>query len=181
MFDIGLCLCFIHLNKRVLWMTYVDCLITTGVFEGCQMECLQCFQWPSKYCEALPVYEWTMNLITLLVLRINISCQQSSTYQILTHPCSWTATLPMDDYTPTSTKFGYTGFTLSVCPSVCPSVCGQNVSTLYLPEYQPNPFHIYTSYQPSSDGVLHVFFFFIPRLSGQLDPVWFRQFIGLKD
>ena len=30
--------------------------------------------------------------------------------------------------------WGYTGFTLSVCPSICPSV-GRIVSALYLPQY----------------------------------------------
>ena len=42
---------------------------------------------------------------------------------------------------PASTKLkaGYTGFTLSVCPSVCPSV-DKIVSALHLPQYYPDPF-----------------------------------------
>ena len=55
---------------------------------------------------------------------------------------------------PASTKLigGYTGITLSVCPSVCPSV-DRIVSALYLQEYSSDPFHICTSYQATSEGV----------------------------
>ena len=62
---------------------------------------------------------------------------------------------------PASTKLigGYTGITLSVCPSVrlsiCPSV-DRIVSALYLQEYSLDPFHICTSYQATSEGVLRV-------------------------
>ena len=42
---------------------------------------------------------------------------------------------------------GYTGFTLSVCPSVRPT------STLYRLQFWLDPFHIYSSYQATSDGV----------------------------
>ena len=53
-------------------------------------------------------------------------------------------------YTPASTKLigGYTGITLSVCPSV-----DRIVSSLYLQQYSSDPFHICTSYQPTSEGV----------------------------
>ena len=44
---------------------------------------------------------------------------------------------------------GYTGFTLSFCPSV-----DRIVSALYLLQYLLDPFHIYTSYQATSEGVL---------------------------
>ena len=46
---------------------------------------------------------------------------------------------------------GYSGFTLSVCPSV-----DRIVSALYLLQYSLDPFHIYTSYQATSEGVSHV-------------------------
>ena len=36
---------------------------------------------------------------------------------------------------------------LSVCPSV-----DRNVSTLYLLQYSPDPFHVYTPYQATSEG-----------------------------
>ena len=49
---------------------------------------------------------------------------------------------------------GYTGFTLSVCLSV-----DRIVSTLYLLQYTLDPFHIYTSYQATSEGVSCVQFF----------------------
>ena len=56
-------------------------------------------------------------------------------------------------YTPTQRIWkGYTGFTLSVCPSVCPSV-DRIVSALYLLQYSINPFQIYTPYQATSEGV----------------------------
>ena len=64
---------------------------------------------------------------------------------------------------PASTKLkgGYTGFTLSICLSVhlsvCPSV-DRIVSALYLQQYLSDPFHICTSYQATSEGVLHVMF-----------------------
>ena len=64
---------------------------------------------------------------------------------------------------PASTKLkgGYTGFTLSICPSVCPSVClsvDRIVSALYLEQYSSDPFHICTSYQAISEDVLSVMF-----------------------
>ena len=49
---------------------------------------------------------------------------------------------------PTKLKGGYTGFTLSICPSV-----DRIVSALYLQQYSSNPFHICTSYQATSEGV----------------------------
>ena len=54
---------------------------------------------------------------------------------------------------PASTKLigGYTGITLSVCPSV-----DRIVSALYLQQYSSDPFHINTSYQATSEGVSHV-------------------------
>ena len=56
---------------------------------------------------------------------------------------------------PASTKLkgGYTGFTLSVCPSV-----DRIVYALYLQQYMWDPFHISTSYQATWEGVLHVMF-----------------------
>ena len=56
---------------------------------------------------------------------------------------------------PTSTKLkgGYTGFTLSVCPSV-----DRIVSALYLQQYSSDPFHICTSYEATSKGVSRVMF-----------------------
>ena len=56
---------------------------------------------------------------------------------------------------PASTKLkgGYTGFTLSVCPSV-----DRIVSALYLQQYSSDPFHICTSYQATSEGVSRVMF-----------------------
>ena len=54
------------------------------------------------------------------------------------------------------------GIRVSPCPSVCLSVCpsvDRIVSTLYLLQYSLDPFHIYTSYQATSDGVSYVKFF----------------------
>ena len=50
---------------------------------------------------------------------------------------------------------------LSIRPSVCLSVCpfvDRIVSALYLEQYSSDPFHICTSYQATSEGVLHVMF-----------------------
>ena len=54
---------------------------------------------------------------------------------------------------PASTKLkgGYTGITLSLCPSV-----DRIVSALYLQQYSSDPFHICTSYQATSEGVSRV-------------------------
>ena len=54
---------------------------------------------------------------------------------------------------PASTKLigGYTGITLSVCPSV-----DRIVSALYLQQYSSDLFHICTSYQATSEGVSRV-------------------------
>ena len=63
-----------------------------------------------------------------------------------------------DHYTPASTKLkgGYTGFTLSVFPSIhlslCPSM-DKIMSALYLQQRMLDLFHIYTSYQATSEGV----------------------------
>ena len=43
---------------------------------------------------------------------------------------------------------------LSICPSV-----DRIVSALYLPQYSTDPFHIYTAYQATSEGVWSFFFF----------------------
>ena len=48
---------------------------------------------------------------------------------------------------------GYTGFTLSVCPSV-----DRIMSTLYLQQCSSDPFHICPSYQATSEGVVRVKF-----------------------
>ena len=48
-------------------------------------------------------------------------------------------------------KGGYTGITLSVCPSV-----DRIVSALCLQQYSLDPFHICTSYQTTSEGVSRV-------------------------
>ena len=57
-------------------------------------------------------------------------------------------------YTPCSTKLKG-GILVSPCPSVCASV-DRIVSALSLLQYSPDPFHIYTSYQATSEGVLRV-------------------------
>ena len=56
---------------------------------------------------------------------------------------------------PASTKLkgGYTGFTLSVCPSM-----DRIVSALYFQQYWSDPFHVCTSYQATSEGVSCVTF-----------------------
>ena len=62
--------------------------------------------------------------------------------------------LPLDVIIPlasTKLKGGYTGITLSVCPSV-----DRIVSALYLQQYSSDPFHICTSYQATSEGVSRV-------------------------
>ena len=51
----------------------------------------------------------------------------------------------------TKLKWGYTGITLSVCPSV-----DRIVSALYLQQYSSDPFHICTSYQATSEGVSRI-------------------------
>ena len=51
------------------------------------------------------------------------------------------------------------GILTSPCLPVCPSVrliVDRIVSALYLPQYQPDPLHVYTSYQTNSEGVLRV-------------------------
>ena len=37
------------------------------------------------------------------------------------------------------------------------------MSDLYLPQYQPDPFHIYTSYQPTSEGVSYIYDYLISQ------------------
>ena len=45
-----------------------------------------------------------------------------------------------------------------VCPSV--HLWTKTVSALYLQQYLRDPFHTYTSYQATSEGVSHVIFVF---------------------
>ena len=61
--------------------------------------------------------------------------------------------IPHVNYTPRFNEVdgGYTGITLSVCPSV-----DRIVSALYLQQYSSDPFHICTSYQATSEGVSRV-------------------------
>ena len=61
-------------------------------------------------------------------------------------------------YTPHSMKLG---ILISPCPSVSPSLrpsVGRIMSTLYLLQYLPELYHIYTSYQATSDVVLRIKF-----------------------
>ena len=64
--------------------------------------------------------------------------------------CRWWCEMSIHYYTPYFNKVGrgYTGFTLSVCPSV-----DRIVSALCLQQYLLDQFHICTSYQATSDGV----------------------------
>ena len=78
--------------------------------------------------------------------------------ELILHPCKGVSVGCISEspcpsvhyYTPASTKLkgGYTGFTLSVCPSV-----DRIVSALYFQQYSSDPFHICTSYQATSEGV----------------------------
>ena len=79
---------------------------------------------------------------------ITVTIYTNVKFKILLYPC-WT-----------KLKGGCTCFTLSVCPSV-----DRIVSALYLPQYSLDPFHIYTSYQATSEGV---------------SPVKFLKWINLK-
>ena len=68
-----------------------------------------------------------------------VKCIVSSVYKVIIPPAS------------TKLKGGYTGITVSVCPSV-----DRIVSALYLQQYSSDPFHICTSYRATSEGVSHV-------------------------
>ena len=83
-------------------------------------------------------------------------------------------------------KGGYTGFTSSIHLSVRPSVClsvrpcvrpsvDKTVSALYLPQYWSDPFHICTSYQATSEGVLRV------RVIAKFQNLNFFQIFGICD
>ena len=61
------------------------------------------------------------------------------------------------NHTPPLQRSWKGGILVSPCPSVCPSV-DRIVSALYLQQYSSDPFHISTSYQAPSKGVLHVMF-----------------------
>ena len=86
------------------------------------------------------------------------------THQNVLSAIGLSAELSTNFYTPcfNEVERGYAGFTssirLSVRPSVHLSVRGQIFSALYLPQYLPDPFHICTSYQATSEGVSHVKF-----------------------
>ena len=66
---------------------------------------------------------------------------------------------------------GYTGFTLSVCLSVCLLSVDRIMSALYLQQYSSDPFQIYTSYQATSENVLHV------KFLSKLKNLKFRQIL----
>ena len=68
----------------------------------------------------------------------------------------WTCKgVPYHYHTPRSTKLMGVYWSHLVHLSVFSSV-DRIVSALYLPQYSPDPFHIYTSHQASSEGVSHV-------------------------
>ena len=71
-------------------------------------------------------------------------------FNTLKHGQLWTI---LTHFTPrfNGVERGYTGITLSVCPSV-----DRIMSALYLQQYSSDPFHICTSYQATSEGVSRV-------------------------
>ena len=79
---------------------------------------------------------------------------RATSYKGPRHPCWFILVMPSAQ----RSWRGYTSFTLSVCPSVSPSV-DRMVSALYLPQYLLDPFHFYTSYQATSEGVPCIKFF----------------------
>ena len=86
-------------------------------------------------------------------LRANKILQDLSLYQVGGMSSIATALVNSIIIPPASTKLigGYTGITLSVCPSV-----DRIVSALYLQQYSSDPFHICTSYQATWEGVSRV-------------------------
>ena len=69
--------------------------------------------------------------------------------------------IPQPYYTHRTTKLlgGYIGFTPSVRPSVRPFVPhSYPLCSAYSSEFWLDPFHIYTAYQATSEGVSHVKF-----------------------
>ena len=80
--------------------------------------------------------------------------------------------MPSFYYTPgfNEVERGYTGFTLSVCPSV-----DRIVPALYLKQYFLDPFHICTSYQATSEGVSRVMF--VPKLKNLIQNFDFVYFL----
>ena len=62
--------------------------------------------------------------------------------------------------------------------SICPSV-DRVVSALYQLQYLPNPFHIYTPYQATSEGVSCVWIFFFSKLKKNWSFGKFFKFVTL--
>ena len=88
---------------------------------------------------------WSITKLALeFQFQISYADSQTNGWKLIIPPAS------------TNLKDGYTGITLSVCPSVCLSVCpsvDRIVSALYLQQYSSDPFQICTSYQATSEGV----------------------------
>ena len=95
------------------------------------------------------IYQNTVACNYLPMLQIML-CTQFVRCSLITNFWSYIVVWIIVIIPPASTKLkgGYTGITLSVCPSV-----DRMVSALYLQEYSSDPFHICTSYQATSESV----------------------------
>ena len=67
------------------------------------------------------------------------------------------------------------GILVSPCQSVCPSIMDEIVSALYLPQYSLDPFHFYTSYQPTSEAVSCVELFLNSKIWMFAECFYFRM------
>ena len=120
--------------------------------------------WLVSWINQLPPACWSTFWKSIFKQQLGCRCDimDDISYFLYFDICNYICLDTSYHYTPASTKLigGYTGITLSVCPSVrpsvrlsvCPSV-DRIVSALYLQQCSSDPFHICTSYQATLEGV----------------------------
>ena len=123
------------------------------------------FYWSTKFCLKYWIFKFTHGFNTNFLVwpqyGFSANCFIFISWEVFIFWYNVTWKICNIFIPPTSTKLkgGYTGITLSVCPSVrlsvCPSV-DKIVSALYLQQYSWDPFHICTSYQATKEGVSRV-------------------------
>ena len=105
--------------------------------------------------------QYPLELLVLVPWDINTSPDQCVFHNVSVSSVEWVSCRNIIIPSAQKSFGGYIGFTPSVCPSVSTFVrpsFQHSVSAQYCLQFWLDPFHILTSYQATSEGVLHVKF-----------------------
>ena len=139
----------------------LKCVTPVGIIDH-RLALVQCRQHTCAYfCYKMVhggIWGWCIVGFLWSITIKQLFCTQVSIYNHVAGDIWWWS-IVYSYYTSRTTKLlgGYTGFTPSVRPSVHPSV-PHPVSALQRLQFWLDPFHIYISYQATSEDVSHVKF-----------------------